>query len=342
MSNDSQISTIINTIQDEILKFSQTIESTANHTNLLAVNATIEAARAGEAGRGFAVVASEVKSLANKTSENSRNFRTNVFSKIKEQTERLEEGFRERDANRLTEMAQTLVQLIVRNLYERTADVRWWATDEAFYKCLEDMSPDSLSHAANRLGIINKFYSVYMNLVLADANGKVAAVSRPGIYKIGQGTDVSNLNWYRRALATNTGDQYIVDDIYNDPLHNGKPAAVYAAAVRRGGELRGRPTGVLGVFFDWQEQSRVIVKDEPNLSAEEWKRSRVMLLDSKHRIIASSDGGGMYSRFPLEAGKAAKGHFTDRDGGLVAYARTLGYEEYDGLGWYGVIVQKGE
>ena len=340
--SSQQIHVIIKTIQDEVQKFAKSNETIASHTNLLALNATIEAARAGEYGKGFAVVASEVKSLAMQAASNSKEFRTTVFSKIKEKTVELAEQFESKEHSRLTEMAQTLVQLIVRNLYERTADVRWWATDEAMYKCLEDISADSAAHAGQRLAIINKFYSVYSNLVLTDKHGNIIAVSEPAKFPQSVGADVAQTRWFKQAMQTSRGDEYVVDDIYNCPLHGGKPVAVYAAAVRSGGEMAGKSLGVLGVFFDWQEQSRSIVQDEPNLSKDEWNRSRVLLLDSSHRVIAASDGKGLLSHFSLHNSNQSKGYYIDEEGAIIAFAKTIGYQEYDGLGWMGVIVQKPE
>ncbi len=335
-----EIEAIISTIQTEVRKFARTNEGIASQTNLLALNATIEAARAGDMGKGFAVVASEVKNLAKQAADSSKELRTVFLTKLQNQTADLAREFLGAEHGRLYEMSQTLVQLIVRNLYERTADCRWWATDTAFFSCLENPTADALEYANQRLAIINRFYSVYSNLVLVNAQGKIIASSQYGSEVIGR--DVGQTRWFREAVRHSSGDQYAVDDIYACPLHHNRLMAVYSASVRRGGDLNGETLGVLGVYFDWENQARCIVRDEPNLTADEWSHTLVMLLDANLRVIAASDGQGLLSTFPLVTGGKQKGAYQDDQGNLIAFARTIGYQEYDGLGWYAVIVRKAE
>jgi hypothetical protein len=335
-----KIKTIIHQLEEQAQRFAKTNEDIAGKTNLLALNATIEAARAGDAGRGFAVVATEVKNLANSAAKNSKEFRGEMIKCIEEGLTITDALIADIEGIKLIDTAQILVQLIVRNLYERTADVRWWATDEAFWKTAENPTPENCLLAMQRLATINRFYSVYLNLVLADTNGKILAVSQPEQFSSLAGQHINHEKWFQETLKTHSGDEYIVDDIKNCSLHHHAPVALYAASVREGGEVNGKLCGVLGVYFNWSEQSRSIVQDEPTFSKEEWSRSRVLLLDSTHRIIAASDNNNLLQPFPLQTNGATKGCYKGSNGENIAFAKTIGYQEYNGLGWYGVIVQR--
>lgn len=339
---------------ERIISLSRKVGSIADHkitqikqitreTRILALNAIIESARAGEAGKGFGVVAGEVKAISDRITDIAEDLTVELAGAIDELSVLGEKLVRQVRGQRLADLAANVIELIDRNLYERSCDVRWWATDQAVLDVLTQRDQPGATAAAaratERLAVILNSYTVYLDLWVVGLDGKVLATGRGDRFAGALGADVAQTEWFKRSLATRSGEDYVACDIEVEPRLGNHQVSTFATAVREGGRTDGLPIGVLGIFFDWQPQASAVVKGI-RIDADDWQTTRCLLIDEKHRVIAASDGKGvLHERIPLPSPSNGQVGYTQTETMVMGYALTPGYETYPGQGWYGVVLQ---
>jgi hypothetical protein len=306
------------------------------NAKLLSLNARIEAARAGSSGAAFGVVAQEMQALSGKTATVADEMANKTTSSIGDLVKIIGGNVR---GTRLADQALTNIDLVDRCLYERTCDVRWWASDSAIVQGLTTRSTADLQFAAQRMGVILNAYTVYHDLVLCDLEGAVVANGKPNENRI-VGRNESRAHWFSKSMSLASGDQFVANPPQDSGLIDGKQVAIYATAVRANGESRGTPLGVLGVIFNWESLADAILNSKTFDN-----RTKRLFLDASGSTLAASSNVPRGYKFPVQKYDALfqspRDYILDELDGesvCIAHAISPGFETYSS-GWHSVLIQ---
>lgn len=320
------------------------IEKFNSQTHMIAINARIEASRAGQVGKAFSVVAEQMNELSTKIGNVNKKMRHESKDAITELGDLIKTQATNVRGTRLSDLALTNIDLIDRNLYERTADVRWWATDINVVDAMTARSKEEYATVSNRFSAILNAYTVYYDLVLCDTDGNIVANGRPQKYD-SVGKNFSDSEWFNRALHTSSGKEFGFQSVHRCPLINNNLALVYSSTVRENGNPNGKIIGILGTVFNWENLAQKIIHDVA-LNDVEKTNSRVCIVDNDGLVLADSDERILDDTIDF-VGKnelfCKKKSFviSEYKGNkcCIAHALSPGYETYS-TGWHSLIIQK--
>lgn len=339
-----RISTLANSIHAKLSQSISSISEVNSDLRLLAFNAKIQAAKAGAAGAGFGVVANEIKEMVTKTREITDDLESHVGHAIGELTSLNRLLGTQVRGRRLAQVAGNCIDIVDRNLYERSCDVRWWATESAVVEALERPCQDATARAGARLATILRSYTVYHDLVLCDLDGRIVCNGRPERFHC-VGAAMGDSKWFQEARLSTSGEQFGFQGPCSSALAGGAPSLVYSCAIRTAGAAHGVPLGAIGVVFDWTNLGQVVVdRAQAMLRAESEHPLHVLICQPDGDLVAASAGGrqpsaaGLPGLFSSPERFAVSADLFDMDC-LCAFAPSAGYETYR-TGWVAIVAEE--
>lgn len=242
-------------------------------------------------------------------------------------------------------LASLAVDIMDRNLYERANDCRWWALDTTLAAYLEGKGGERISPAAvtEILRHINGLYTVYTNIVLFDAVGRVAAVSNPEFQPL-VGSPLGD-EWVRRVLTLPDSASYNVSPFVPSGLYQDRHTYIYGAAVRSADQKR--VVGGIGIVFDAEPQFAAMLRDAlpRDESGEVVPGCLGIFADAEQRVISATAKYRPGERLPLDAAffappREGAANIVALDGQYYAVgARAcMGYREYPGVGAVALVL----
>jgi chemotaxis signal transduction protein len=219
--------------------------------------------------------------------------------------------------------AQMAIDVLVRNLFERTADIGFLCQDDeviAFLKAERNGGQSSSAATAlrQRLREYVAKYSVYSDVVLMRPDGRI--VARLAEDARTHTTDSA------LAAALSTSQPYVEHFGPSDLLGNGAPVLRYAYRITQGADV----LGALCLCFQFDGEMQSIFRRL--LDASDW--TVLALLDRNGVVLASSDPWQCPVGARLEAASGTTIRFAGREY-LAVTKPPNSYQGYAGPGWLG-------
>jgi chemotaxis signal transduction protein len=182
-------------------------------------------------------------------------------------------------------VSHLLVDLLDRNLYERSDDCRWWAVTPELRASLTSKFVDgkSVTDITQILEYINKLYTVYTRIFVYDKNGCIIASTNP-MDKKGSiiGTKIDDIT-LARVTSLKTDQQYYVSPFVPDTLYGNAPTYIYHAAIMALDS--DAVVGGIGIVFDAANEFYAMLKS----GIAESESINAFYIDRQGNIISSTD-----------------------------------------------------